>query len=148
MRITQSMLFHQQADSLSSAYVRLYDVQAQLSSGRRLLKPSDDPASIRPALDVRSGRRRLEQLKKNAELASSELGTAEGILHDATDIVSRAQELAVNGANGTLNQGDRDALAIEVDGLLKQLLSVANSRGLSGYLRRLQATWPMCRARN
>ncbi|MBL8840737.1 MAG: flagellar hook-associated protein FlgL [Planctomycetes bacterium] len=134
MRITQSLLYRHQADALTSAYLRLFDVQAQLSSGRRLLKPSDDPSSIRPALDVRAGRRRLEQVRKNAELASSELGTAEGILRNASDIVARAQEIAVSGANGSLNQGDRNGLAIEVDGLLKQLLSLANSRGLSGHL--------------
>ncbi|MSR46802.1 MAG: flagellar hook-associated protein 3 [Planctomycetes bacterium] len=134
MRITQSMLFRQQAESLTAAYGRLFDVQQQLSSGRRLLKPSDDPASIRPALDVRTGRRRLEQVKKNADLASSELGTAEGILRNALDIVSRGREIAVAGASGTLNQGDREAMAIEVDGLLKQLISLSNTRGLSGYL--------------
>ncbi len=134
MRITQSLLYRHQADALTAAYLRMFDVQAQLSSGRRLLKPSDDPSSIRPALDARAGRRQLEQVKKNAELASSELGTAEGILRNASDIVSRAQEIAVSGANGTLNQSDRNGLAIEVDGLLKQLVSLANSRGLSGHL--------------
>lgn len=134
MRITQKHLFRQQAESLTSAYGRLFEVQAQLSTGRRLLKPSDDPAAIRPALDVRAGRRRLEQVRKNADLATNEIGTAEGILRNATDIVTRAREIAVAGASGTLNQGDRDAMAIEVDGLLKQLLSLANSRGLSGHL--------------
>jgi flagellin-like hook-associated protein FlgL len=134
MRITQKHLFRQQAESLTAAYARLFDIQAGLTTGRRLNKPSDDPASIRPALDVRAGRRRLEQVKKNADLATSELGTAEGILRNANDIVSRAREIAVAGASGTLNQGDRDAMAIEVDGLLRQMLSLANTRGLSGHL--------------
>ncbi len=134
MRITQSMMFRQQTDGLSAAYSRLFDVQAQLSSGRKLLKPSDDPAAIRPALDARSGRRRLEQQKKDADLASSELGSAEGILRNATDLVVRGQEIAVAGASGTLSQSDRESLAIEVDGLLSQLMSLANTRGASGYL--------------
>jgi len=134
MRITQSMMFRQQTDGLSAAYARLFDVQAQLSSGRRLLKPSDDPSAIRPALDARSGRRRLEQTRKDADLASSELGSAEGVVRNATDLVVRAQEIAVAGATGTLSQSDRESLAVEVDGLLRQLVSMANSRGASGHL--------------
>ncbi|MBM4013801.1 MAG: flagellar hook-associated protein 3 [Planctomycetes bacterium] len=134
MRITQKHLFRQQADSLTASYGRLFDVQQDLTTGRRLNKPSDDPASVRPALDVRAGRRRLEQVRKNAELATAELGTAEGILRNANDIIARAREIAVAGASGTLNQGDRDAMAIEVDGLLRQMLSLGNTRGLTGHL--------------
>ncbi len=134
MRVTQSMLFRNQADSLSAVYGRLFKVQAQLTSGQRLQRPSDDPSAIRPALETRAGRRLLEQVRKNADLATSELGTAEGVLRNASDLVARAQEIAVAGANGVLNQSDRDSFANEVDALLKQLLSIGNSRGTAGSL--------------
>src|SRR5262245_3439034 len=134
MRVTQSMLFRNQASSLSASYARLFGVQAQISSGRRLLAPSDDPAAIRPVLDLRAGRRRLDQVKSNAGFVAGELGAADGALQSMSDLVIRAREIAVSGANGTLTQAERDGMAIEVDGLLDQLLSLANSRGSAGHL--------------
>ena len=134
MRITQSILLQSHAREISAEYERLYDVQAQLSSGLRLQKPSDDPAAIRSALDVRSGLRSLAQAGSNADLASAELGTADGMLQSASDLLTRAREIAVEAANGTISAGDRASMAAEVDGLLQQMVTVANSRGTSGYL--------------
>src|SRR5258705_9332935 len=110
MRITQTLLLQSHVRQISSAYARLFTVQEQLSSGLRLQRPSDDPASIRPALDVRSGLRRLDQVRSNADLASTDLGTADGLLQNASDIVTRAREIAIAGANGTTNQSDRDGM--------------------------------------
>jgi flagellar hook-associated protein 3 FlgL len=134
MRVTQSAMLKNQAAALSAAYVRLFGVQSQVSSGRRLQKPSDDPAAVRSALDVRAGRSRLAQVRSNAGLASSELANAEGMLRNATDLIARARELAVQGANGTLAPSDREALASEVDELLAQLLTIANGQGAQGFL--------------
>ncbi len=134
MRITQTLLLQSHVRQISSAYARLFTVQEQLSSGRRLQRPSDDPASIRPALDVRSGLRRLDQVSSNASLASSEFSTAAGLLQNVADIVTRAKEIGIAGANGTANASDRASMAIEVDGLIGQLVALANSRGTSGYL--------------
>jgi flagellin-like hook-associated protein FlgL len=134
MRVTQSLLLRGQAAALTAAYGRIFEVQASISSGRRLLRPSDDPTAIRPALGVRAARGRLEQVRRNAEFAGSELATAEGALQNASDLIARAREIAVSGANGTLTQAERDGMAIEVQGLLDQLLTLANSRGATGYL--------------
>ncbi len=134
MRITQTLMLQSHVRQISSAYAQLFDVQDQLSSGRRLQKPSDDPASIRPALDVRSGLRRLDAVGNNADMASSEFATAAGLLQNVTDILTRAKEIGIAGANGTANADDRASMAIEVDGLIQQLVTIANSRGTSGYL--------------
>src|SRR5262245_35105468 len=98
MRVTESLMFRHQAAALSAAYGRLFDVQAQLTSGRRLLEPSDDPSAIRPALDVRATRSRLAQVQRNADFASSDLGSADGALQGVSDLITRARELAVEGA--------------------------------------------------
>src|SRR5688572_6736305 len=107
MRVTQSAMLKSQAASLSAAYARLFGVQAQVTSGVRLSKPSDDPAAVRAALDVRAGRSRLAQVRSNAGLAGGELANAEGVLRNSTDLITRARELAVEGANGTLAASDR-----------------------------------------
>lgn len=134
MRITQNLMLQSHVRQLSSAYAQMFVVQEQLSSGKRLLRPSDDPSAIRTVLDLRSTLRRLDRVRGNADLASSELATSQGVLQNASDIVSRAREIAVAGANGTMNATDRDALAIEVDGLVDQMVALANSRGMSGFL--------------
>ena len=134
MRVTQSLLLRNQSASISAAYGRLFEVQAQLSSGRRLLAPSDDPAAVRPALDARTGRSRLAQTRRSADLAAGELGSSDGALRNMSELIARAREIAVEGANGTLAQSDRDGIAIEVDGLLAQLVQLANTRSASGHL--------------
>jgi flagellar hook-associated protein 3 FlgL len=134
MRITQSILLQSHASQIAAEYERLFDVQAQLSSGLRLQKPSDDPGAIRTALDVRSSLAALAQAGSNADLASADLSTADGMLQNASDLLSRAREIAVEASNGTVSASDRASMAAEVDGLLQQMVTLGNSRGTSGYL--------------
>jgi flagellin-like hook-associated protein FlgL len=134
MRITQTLLLQSHVREIATAYARLFTVQEQLSTGKRLTRPSDDPSAIRPALDLRSSLRRLSQAGSNADLASSEFSTAAGLLQNVSDVVTRAKELGVAGANGTASADDRASMATEVDGLVQQLVALANSRGASGFL--------------
>lgn len=100
----------------------------QLSSGRRILRPSDDPTGAARAIrlerqiaDVDRYRRAITQGTTSVEAASSSLTSASGLMVEA-------RELLIQSMNGTLGQNDRDALAEEFDLIRSQMLELGNDR--------------------
>lgn len=112
---------------LTAARMRLAKAQAQLSSGKRLKFPSDDPVGAGVALRLRSSLVEVGQYQKNTKEALNWLDVTETALGSAVSILQRARELAVYGANGTLPQSSLEAIAAEVDQLLDHLVQVANT---------------------
>jgi flagellar hook-associated protein 3 FlgL len=108
-------------------------MQAQLSSGQKLSRSSDDPvaASRLRALS------RLEKLSSidssNADRANSDLNLADAALGNMADAVIRAQELATQASNGTLTADQRGAIGKEMDAIYGTLISLANARDSSGH---------------
>ncbi len=134
MRIPQSTIFQSSLSHLARNFGDVFDIQQKITTGKKLFLPSQGPASIRPLLELRSARQHLDQVSDNLGLLESDLGTAEGVLQNISDLVTRARELAVGSANGTASAQDRAAAADEIDGLLSQLVSLVNTKSSSGYL--------------
>ncbi len=134
-RISTAQLYSQAVDLLRSRFAELARTQRQLASGRRFATPSEDPTGAVRVLKAAEGIARLEQAQRNVATARRRLEAEEAALAGAGDILQRARELAVRGANDTLSAGDREAVAREVDGLVEDLLGVANATdGNGGYL--------------
>jgi flagellar hook-associated protein 3 FlgL len=119
---------------LNSNLRGLAKYQHQLASGKRVSRPSDDPVAIVHSLRLRSDLGDIEQFAKNVDHALSWLNLTDTALSQAGDILQRARELAVYGANGTLPQGSRDALAEEVQQLFDQLVQVGNTTYAGQYI--------------
>lgn len=94
----------------------------KLSSGLRINRAGDDAAGLSISEKMRSQIRGLEQAQRNAQDGISMLQTAEGALNEIHSIVQRMRELAVQGANDTNNDADREAILDE----LKQLETEIN----------------------
>ena len=94
-RVTQNMLNTQFMRNLNTNLTRVQKLQDQLSSGRKINKPSDDPVGISFALRYRSELERNEQYQRNVDSALSWLSYSDKILGQAGDIIQRARELAV-----------------------------------------------------
>jgi flagellar hook-associated protein 3 FlgL len=111
---------------------RLSDLQQQLSSGRRLNRPSDSPTDTSTAMRLRSSLAAAEQYDRNAEDGLGRLALVDQTLFGVTDLVSRARAIAVQGANsGAMSPASREALATEVDQIRAALLDDANTAYLS-----------------
>ncbi|MCB1859777.1 MAG: flagellar hook-associated protein FlgL [Gammaproteobacteria bacterium] len=108
------------------------ETQLQISTGRRVLSPADDPASATRVLGLNGALGRVQQYQDNASRAQSRLESEEGALIGATNLLQRAAELAVQGNNGTLSETDSKAVASEIRQLLDQLLSLANTQDSGG----------------
>jgi flagellar hook-associated protein 3 FlgL len=124
--------------------------QEQLSTGKRLRRPSDDPIGMNRALELRASLRAREQESRNAADGKMWMNLADSKLQDAVGQLQRARELAGRGATYTGPQ-EREAIALEIGQLRDDLVSLANSqhqgRGLfSGFsggdaVQKVAGTW-------
>ncbi|NYI99846.1 flagellar hook-associated protein 3 FlgL [Nocardioides thalensis] len=127
-RVTQRMLTQGSLDSVQGGLARLARVQEQLTTGRVLNRPSDNPTDTTAAMRVRTAIGNQEQYARNAQDGLGWLTQIDSTLGQVTDSVRKARDLALAGANsGALNQVARDALATEVEVLRQGIVGSANA---------------------
>jgi flagellar hook-associated protein 3 FlgL len=127
MRITGEMLTDTVLGNLSQTLHRLDEVQNELSSGKRIAHPSDDPRGVSAALSLRSAVATGETYLKTIDSSLSWLNVTEAALGSATELMQRARELAVQGSSDTLSATQVAGLAAEVDQLLNQMVTLGNA---------------------
>lgn len=128
MRVTQRAVTASMLAGLQDNRGRMAALQEQMSSGKRISKPSDDPVGTDQAMRYRNEIARNNQYQRNAQDGLGWLGTADSALQSGVSILHRLQVLVTQAANaGSGNQTARDAIAAEVKGLKQQMLSVANT---------------------
>src|SRR5690606_26113743 len=106
---------------------RLDRLNDQLSSGKEIRLPSHDPARIARSYDLRRSLNETARYDANLRDALAWLNATEAALNEATTILQRARELTVRGADGTLPDEARKAIADEIEQLIEALLQVADS---------------------
>ncbi len=134
IRITQGMLYSRALADVQRGLRRYSQLQQQVATGRRINRPSDDPAAALRILPLRNELRELDQLKDNVNLARETLDTGAAAMEDASGLMQRLRELTTQASNGTLSVEDRESIAAEVDQMLGQLVSIGNSRRGDRYL--------------
>ncbi|WP_210023610.1 MULTISPECIES: flagellar hook-associated protein FlgL [unclassified Paenibacillus] len=140
MRVTQGMLNNQFLRNMNTNLNRINDHQNQLSTGRRINKPSDDPVGMSFALRYRSELSANDQYESNLDTATSLLDFTDTMMGQANDVIQRVREVAVQGANGTNPQQALDAMRSEVDQIYKQMVSIGNSQFNGRYVFNGQLT--------
>ncbi|MEK4360391.1 flagellar hook-associated protein FlgL [Paenibacillus sp. FSL M7-1455] len=134
MRITQSMMNSSMMSNLQTNYRRLDKTQEQLMTQRRLNRPSDDPVGVSSALKYRAEISSTTQFNENVQDADSWMKFSDTVMTEATQIVQRLSELAVQGGTDTVPADARKNIAAEVDELYKQLVSLGNSQFKGKYI--------------
>lgn len=135
MRVSTSWIYSSGAAVLTQKQADLARAQQQLSSGNRVLAPSDDPVAAAAALTVRDSMALAARYASNQAAAQSTLGLTESTLGQIGNALQDVRTLAVQAGNGTLNAADRRSLAIQLRGQIDSLVGLANSRdGAGGYL--------------
>ncbi len=109
-------------------------IQHEMSSGKRIRVPSDDPVGVARSLKLRADLKANEQLKRNTDDVLSWLETTEIALTGIRDVMHRVKELALQGANGTYDEQDTRAIAEEIKELRDQLVSFGNSTYVGKYI--------------
>ena len=121
MRVTEGMIYAQTNRSLTSTMAAMQTATEKVSSGKELNRPSDNPADARSAVQLRDVLSELNQFLRNIDSAKSKVDAMDTALSSAGDLLQRANELAIAGANGTLSASDRAAMAQEVTQLIEAM---------------------------
>jgi flagellar hook-associated protein 3 FlgL len=134
MRITQSMMLNTALEAEATDTSRMAQLSQEASSGLAVSQPSDDPATWASIQNNQAEMGIIQARSTAASRAAGDLNLAESTLDSAGNLVTQAQSLAVEGANGTESDASRSDLATQVTSILQQLVALANTRGSSGYL--------------
>lgn len=119
---------------------RLEDYQSRISSGKRVLQPSDDPAATVKILDLRSQMVEAQQYSKNAADGMDWLAQTDDIMTQVETTLHRVREIAVAAANGTNDAGAYKADASELDSIIRGLVDLGNTAIGSSQIFSGQAT--------
>lgn len=146
MRVSTSLIHMQGVQSILDKQENLVRVQDQLSSGKRILSPSDDPNGASRIIDLTEALAQIEQFDENANYATQQLNLEETSLTSSNLILQRVRELSIQAANtGSNDLATEKIIASEIKERLEELLDMANTRDengdyiFSGYQSKTQA---------
>ncbi len=128
MRVTNNMISNRVVFNMQRSLGRFFDLETQMSSGRRINKPSDDPSGTLRDLNYRTELAKIEQYQKNISQALNWTATYDQVLADTKNFVSEAKEIAVAMSNDTYDDIAREASAGQIRSLIDQITSLANTR--------------------
>ncbi len=133
MRVSTGMIYDSGVSSMQNRTQTLLRTQQQVSSGKRILAPSDDPVAAAQALVLEQSQAVNNSQDKTRNSAKNSLGIADNQLKSATDLLGRVHELAVQAGNAALSPTDRKSLATELRQRFTELIGIANTSDGSGF---------------
>ena len=131
-RVSTNQFFKLSTDRMSKQQGELIKIQSQLSSGQRVLKPSDDPLAMSVALGATSGVRTIESYQSNITYLNNQLGQMDVTFQSASDVMVSIKEAMLQAANSTLSASDREIIAQDLEGRMQELRGLANQRNANG----------------
>ncbi|SFN54566.1 flagellar hook-associated protein 3 FlgL [Formivibrio citricus] len=132
MRIATSTLFNVSRSGLQKHSVDQARLQEQLSTGKRILTPSDDPIASARVLTINQSASINTQYSTNSDSADSALRTTESTLSQVISVIQDVQTLAVNAGNPSLTVSEKKMLDSELQGRYQELLGLANGTDGNG----------------
>jgi flagellar hook-associated protein 3 FlgL len=131
-RISSHHVFNQGSKELMNQQTSLDHTHKQLSTGKQRVNPSDDPAGSAWSLSLKQTLQITDQFQDNGKIAQNRLDLEDSTLQGVINVLQRARELAVQGANDTYNADDRAIISTEVRQLIQEVLGLANTQDSNG----------------
>ena len=132
MKVSTSMFFDRASSQLANVQGSLAKTQEQLSTGKQITKPSDEPDKASLVTRLESEIARQKSYQGNIKSIEIRLMAGETALTSTSDVMFRMKELAVQAANDTLGAADRKTISLEMTELRNQIVSLANSQDSNG----------------
>lgn len=134
MRVTQSMLSSNMLRNLNSSYGKMSKYQEQLTSGKLVNRPSDDPVIAVKGMGYRVDLDKNAQFQRNIREAHSWLDSTDESLGQVGEAMKRVKELIVQAANDTNTAEDREKIGAEISQIRSQIQDIANSKIGENYI--------------
>lgn len=125
MRISENSMVQDFLKNLESARQRWFGWNQQVSTGKKLLKLSDNPADSARLVRIQDEFARTNQYLRNVSRAQSKLGTASSALNTLRNLTITASEKTIGALTDTTSQDSRNAIALELEGILKNAEQIA-----------------------
>lgn len=127
MRITNKVLVRGYLNDLSTNLENMRKMQQQLSSGKEISRPSDDPFRVARTMELQTGIALNDRYQKNIDEGKGWLDTTETAIGQMGDVLNRIRDLTVQAGNATYNQDQRTPILMEVEQLKQQLMQIGNT---------------------
>jgi flagellar hook-associated protein 3 FlgL len=135
MRISTNTMYEAGVSRVTELQSGMLKTQQQLSTGRRILSPADDPVAAARALDLTQGQSINTQFAANRVNAKNSLSLEEGVLQSVTSLIQDVKTQTVEAGNGAYDDTQRKFIATNLRGRLDELMGLANSRdGVGNFM--------------
>ena len=132
MRISTIQAFNSGVRGIQDNYSSVTRTQEQISSGKRMLTPADDPVASVRLLQLEQEASKLGQYRENITAATNSLTQQEAVLNSVNNVLQRVREITLEAGNGALDAGARQALAQELVEREDELYGLMNSQNARG----------------
>lgn len=132
MQISTNMFYNNASSRLSQMSARASELQTQIATGKKIIKPSDDPAGAQQLAELDRRDADAAVYGTNMTLAGSLLDQAGSVLAQINTQLTRATELATQATNGTQTDASRKIIATELNSIVGSLVTLANSKNVRG----------------
>ncbi len=132
MRVSTQTLFDHGVSTMLARQQEVVKTQSHISTGKRVIAPSDDPVAAAQMLDVSGAKAANKQFADNAASVKSRLGQEEASLSAITRLLQDVRTLVVQSGSGALTPGDLNSIAEDVKGRYEELIGLANATDGSG----------------
>jgi flagellar hook-associated protein 3 FlgL len=134
MRIATSTLYSNQTAQIDDQSALYAQLGTELSTGKKLNQPSDDPTQISEDLTLSTTIAAQTQQETNVTDATQQLTTTDSALANLTSELQSARTLAIQGASDTLSASQRSDIAQQIDEILQQTVAVGNTKYNNTYV--------------
>ncbi|MEQ1766951.1 MAG: flagellar hook-associated protein FlgL [Methylotenera sp.] len=132
MRISTNTIYQSGISKINNLQTEQVKLQQQISTGKRLASPSDDPVASARALEVSHAQGINDKFADTRKTAQLKLNTLESNLTSVTNLLISTQSSLVAAGNGSLSNLERSFIGTELNGSLEQLIGLANTQDASG----------------
>lgn len=132
MRVTTAHAYDTTIAQLNKRQAELAAQQERISTGKRVIRASDDPVAAALSESVQNRLSRVQTDQRALDASRTSIQQAESALGESGDLIQKVRDLMLAGGNATYGPVERKALADQIEGLREQLFSVANRQDSAG----------------
>ncbi|MFL0246794.1 flagellar hook-associated protein FlgL [Candidatus Clostridium stratigraminis] len=127
MRVTNKMLSNSFLADMNTNLQNMQKLQKQMTSGKEINKPSDDPAKVARAMQLTTDISANEQYNKNINNTTNWLDTTDTALNQAGNVLQKVRELLVSAGNAAYGSSERQSIKDEINQRIDELTQILNT---------------------
>jgi flagellar hook-associated protein 3 FlgL len=134
MRITANQIIKNMVYVINDRFFDMSRLQEQLSTGKRLLRPSDAPVDVANDLKLKTKLAEITQFKSNIEDGLAYMSVTDTAMMSMSELLQRMRELAIEGSTDTMSGDERFYINSEVEQLTRQMVALVNTQYKADYI--------------